>query len=176
MAQEIINIGAQANDGEGDPLRTAFTKVNNNFTQLFSTAYNTAEIITYGNLAQEIFSISANAFTQGTFQINSVDPDTLDSQNITISAAIKANGAGVTYSGHSTLFNGNAITQYSMVVADGNVILLVNPFITGQMVNFINYQVTYNNVVPGMSLALNQSPSNVLGTEYLQPITTQQGS
>jgi hypothetical protein len=63
-----------------------------------------------------------------------------------------------------------------MIVADGNVILLVNPFITGQMINFINYQVTYNNVVPGMSLALNQSPTNVLGTEYLQPITTQQAS
>jgi len=27
-----------------------------------------------------------------------------------------------------------------------------------------------------MSLALNQSPTNVLGTEYLQPITTQQAS
>jgi len=176
MAQEIINIGAQANDGEGDPLRTAFTKVNNNFTQLFATAYNTAEIVTYGNTAQEIFSIPANAFTQGTFQINSVDVTTLDSQNITITAAIRDTEAGVIYSGHSTLFNGNAITQYSMIVADGNVMLLVQPFITGQMVNFINYQVTYNNAVPGMSLALNQSPTNVLGTEYLQPITTQQTS
>ena len=176
MAQEIINIGAQANDGEGDPLRTAFTKVNNNFTQLFATAYNTAEVITYGNTAQEIFSISANAFTQGTFQINSVDPATLDSQNITITAAIKDTEAGVTYSGHSTLFNGNAITQYSMIVADGNVMLLVQPFITGQMVNFLNYQVTYNNAVSGMSLLVNQSSANVLGTEYLQPITTQQAS
>jgi hypothetical protein len=176
MAQEIINIGAQANDGEGDPLRTAFTKVNNNFSQLFSTAYNTAEIVTYGNTAQEIFSIAANAFTQGTFQINSVDPDTLDSQNITITAAIKDTEAGVTYSGHSTLFNGNAITQYSMIVADGNVMLLVQPFITGQMVNFLNYQVTYNNAVSGMSLLVNQSSANVLGTEYLQPITTQQAS
>jgi len=176
MAQEIINIGAQANDGEGDPLRTAFTKVNNNFTQLFATAYNTTEIVTYGNAAQEIFSISANAFTQGTFQINSVDPATLDSQNITITAAIKDTEAGVTYSGHSTLFNGNAITQYSMIVADGNVMLLVQPLITGQMVNFLNYQVTYNNAVSGMSLLVNQSSANVLGTEYLQPITTQQAS
>jgi hypothetical protein len=36
MAQEIINIGAVANDGAGDPLRTAFTKTNNNFSQLFA--------------------------------------------------------------------------------------------------------------------------------------------
>ena len=37
MSQEIINIGAAANDGTGDPLRTAFDKVNNNFTQLYTT-------------------------------------------------------------------------------------------------------------------------------------------
>ena len=38
MAQEVINVGTAPNDGLGDPLRTAFTKTNNNFTQLFSTA------------------------------------------------------------------------------------------------------------------------------------------
>lgn len=38
MAQEIINVGTAPNDGLGDPLRTAFTKTNTNFTQLFSTA------------------------------------------------------------------------------------------------------------------------------------------
>lgn len=35
MAQQIINTGTTANDGTGDPLRTAFTKCNDNFTQLF---------------------------------------------------------------------------------------------------------------------------------------------
>ena len=36
MAQEIINIGTTANDGAGDPIRTAFSKTNNNFSQLFA--------------------------------------------------------------------------------------------------------------------------------------------
>ena len=36
MAQEIINVGTVANDGQGDPLRSAFTKTNNNFSQLFA--------------------------------------------------------------------------------------------------------------------------------------------
>ncbi len=36
MAQQIINIGAVANDGTGDPLRTAFDKANDNFTELYS--------------------------------------------------------------------------------------------------------------------------------------------
>jgi len=36
MVQQVINIGAGANDGTGDPIRTAFDKINNNFGQLFS--------------------------------------------------------------------------------------------------------------------------------------------
>lgn len=36
MAQEVINIGTGNNTGNGDPLRTALTKVNNNFDDLYS--------------------------------------------------------------------------------------------------------------------------------------------
>jgi len=60
MSQIIINTGNVANDGTGDPLRTAFTDVNTNFTQLFnagpvgsniSIANNTIQVTnTNGNL------------------------------------------------------------------------------------------------------------------------------
>ena len=36
MAQQIINIGASANDGTGDPLRTCFQKINSNFSEIYS--------------------------------------------------------------------------------------------------------------------------------------------
>lgn len=36
MAKQVINIGTTANDGTGDPLRDAFDKVNDNFTELYS--------------------------------------------------------------------------------------------------------------------------------------------
>lgn len=36
MAQQVINIGAVANDGTGDPLRTAFTKCNQNFAEIYA--------------------------------------------------------------------------------------------------------------------------------------------
>lgn len=35
MAKQIINTGLAANDGTGDPIRTAMTKVNANFTELY---------------------------------------------------------------------------------------------------------------------------------------------
>ena len=35
MAQQTVSIGSSSNDGTGDPLRTAFTKVNENFSELY---------------------------------------------------------------------------------------------------------------------------------------------
>ena len=35
MAKQTIGIGTSANDGTGDPLRTAFTKINANFSELY---------------------------------------------------------------------------------------------------------------------------------------------
>ena len=36
MAKQVINIGTTANDGTGDPIRDAFDKCNDNFTELYS--------------------------------------------------------------------------------------------------------------------------------------------
>lgn len=36
MTQQIINIGATPNDAQGDPLRVAYNKINQNFTELYT--------------------------------------------------------------------------------------------------------------------------------------------
>ena len=36
MAKEIISTGSAANDGNGDTLRSAGTKINSNFSELYS--------------------------------------------------------------------------------------------------------------------------------------------
>ena len=41
MAQQIIDVGAVPNDGEGDPIRTAFIKTNDNFTELYAGGAST---------------------------------------------------------------------------------------------------------------------------------------
>ena len=38
MAKQTVNIGTSANKGNGDPLRTAFTKINANFDELYTKA------------------------------------------------------------------------------------------------------------------------------------------
>ena len=35
MTKQVISIGTAANDGTGDPIRTAFTKINANFTERY---------------------------------------------------------------------------------------------------------------------------------------------
>jgi hypothetical protein len=40
MSNQMINIGSSANDRSGDPIRTAFDKVNANFTELYNSVAN----------------------------------------------------------------------------------------------------------------------------------------
>ena len=53
MAKQIINIGTSPNSGNGDPLRTSFTKINQNFTELYDSQAGAVDL---GN-----FKISGNA-------------------------------------------------------------------------------------------------------------------
>jgi hypothetical protein len=38
MAKQTVNLGSSANDGTGDPLRTAFDKINDNFDEIYSVS------------------------------------------------------------------------------------------------------------------------------------------
>ena len=71
MARQIINVGASANDGTGDGLRTAFVKSNENFAEL------------YGN------SVTPTFLSNGTSNIGVVSSD----GNVTVSIANLANVA-----------------------------------------------------------------------------------
>lgn len=175
MAQlEVINVGSTANDGTGDPLRVAFEKVNNNFANLWATGFNTLEAITIGNTpGQLIFSIPVTEFTQATFQINSSDQSSNNSQNIVINAAINNSQTNVKWTGHSTLFFGNSVTGYDMLVSNGNVNLVANPIVNVQLTHWIAYQVTFDPMLPGSYLMLQQGVDNALGSENLQIITTE---
>tara|TARA_R110000744_G_scaffold92179_1_gene178657 strand:+ start:26812 stop:27315 length:504 start_codon:yes stop_codon:yes gene_type:complete len=82
MAKQVINIGTTANDGTGDPLRSAFDKVNDNFTEL------------YDDDAGDVNSITATA------PIVRDSPD----GNVTISLA----DDGITYAKLGTEFKTSA--------------------------------------------------------------------
>jgi hypothetical protein len=175
--QEYINIGATPNDGNGDPLRVAFGKINNNFSNLFLTTTTTSTAYTDGNAPnQVIFEVPIDKFYQGEIQIRSSDSGTPDMQDITLSASLTNNRAGVKFSGHSTLFEGNAICRYDMDVSAGNVRVLINPLADIGIEHFISAYITYpdNPVVSGVEIALNGYANGYLmGTENDLILTTE---
>jgi hypothetical protein len=177
MAQELINIGTSPNDGSGDPLRVAFAKINNNFTQLFATGFATYQVTTFdGTPDQIILEFPAILMTQATFQINSSNPDTNDSQNVTINAAISNDGTSVQWTGHSTVFINNPVTQYDMTLdsVSGNIRLLVSPLSNIVLNHLISSQVEVANLVYGTPMGLEGPNGAVIVTENNLPITTQQ--
>lgn len=142
-SQEYINIGTTPNDGLGDPLRTAFGKINNNFSNLFFTTVTSTSANTTGLTAnQVIYEYPANAFTQGVFQIRSSNSAN-NSQDITISAQITNNNSSIKFTGYGLTFSGNAVTNYNMDVNSGNIRILANPIANANISHFIASQVTY---------------------------------
>lgn len=60
MAQDKVNVGVYANDGTGDPLRGAFIKLNDDFTEAFSDLSNTSNSV--ANLTSNVLAINAHTF------------------------------------------------------------------------------------------------------------------
>lgn len=144
MAIQLVNIGGLPNDGEGDPLRTAFSKINNNFTYLQQTSTNITKSITLNNTAnQVIFEYPADEFTMGLLQIKSYRDDNNDSQMVFLGAQTYNDLSDVKYTIYGITNVGSWLTQYDMDVADGNVRVLVSPLQNQVITHFISYQITY---------------------------------
>ena len=64
MAREIINVGATSNDGQGDPIRTAFIKSNDNFAELYSRAQTNVPTSLTGSPGDRtgMYAADANTF------------------------------------------------------------------------------------------------------------------
>ncbi len=173
---EVVNVGALPNDGEGDPLRVAFQKINNNFANLWQTSFQTSNTFSVGNTpGQVIFEYPVSSFTQGMFQIKTFNPGTNDSEQISLSAQIHNNGNGVAYSGYGTTVVNTWLTTYSMDVSGGNVRILVDPFIDEVLQHFISSQITFiGTEVPGLLIELDGYPSSsVMATEDNIDISTE---
>jgi len=75
MTKQTINVGATANDRTGDSLRTAFNKVNENFTELYVA-----------------LGLDNNGLNLGAFTFTGSVLSTDDSTNITIDRPVTVNG------------------------------------------------------------------------------------
>lgn len=173
--QQIINIGTLPNDGQGDPLRTAFEKINNNFSSLFNTFTNTSSTYTNGNTqGQIIFTAPANTFSQGLFYIQSAETVGANSQAISILSQLSPDLVHVTFTATGFTFYGACLSTFDMNVVNGNVQIRANPLVNETLIHFIGSQIMWiGNAVSGQDIALDGYVNSVLATEADNNITTE---
>jgi hypothetical protein len=175
MAIELVDVGTEPNDATGDPLRTAFQKINNNFVFLQQSSSNIADAVTLDDTPnQVIFEYSANIFTQGMFQIKSYNEDNNDSQDVMLQAQLSNDGTQVKFTGYGSSFFGNNVCTYDMTVSSGNVQILVSPLDDVVLNHFISYQITWTGSL-GLGSPIASETQGDLITEYGNAFITTEG-
>ena len=154
MAQQTINIGATANDGTGDQLRTAFDKVNDNFVEVYTEL---------GGTSLSNIKISGNTIstddTNGNLTLDPNGTGTIvlanavtASSTVVITGATTVNG-GFAAAGTSGTFITFGAADVTPTVAGGNLFktggaVTVTTFddgVAGQSINVISaHAVTYD--------------------------------
>jgi hypothetical protein len=164
MAKETINVGIVINDGTGDDIRSAFVKVNKNFTELYdigaqnNTGANvgsgsgifknkTGDILNFKSLTPgngiRITPGTSNIVIENAWpSISSITAD--DSHHIisTGSQAIVVTGAG----GISTSISGNTLT----ITGGANIVNDTNPTLSADL-NLAGHNVTNGGTITANS-------------------------
>lgn len=113
MAQQVINVGAAPNDGTGDPLRTAMTKANANFSALWPIATQVASASATIDFTSGIDS----TFNEYLFAFTNILPAT-NAVNFTLQVSINAGSSWITtgtYARTLNLLNGSTNTPTGIV-------------------------------------------------------------
>jgi|MDTC01.1.fsa_nt_gb hypothetical protein len=152
MAKQTINLGSSANDGTGDPLRTAFDKVNDNFDELYlySTVTSTNNI-----------TITAN---------------TIATDNTNGDVIVDPNGTGrlILATGSELRFTDHVDNAIAFVDAQGDVKLSANLTYDGSAALAVTGSVTATTTMQGTTITAttafvpDASDGAALGTSALQ--------
>ena len=152
MAKQTVGLGTTANDGTGDPLRTAFDKINDNFDELYLNS-----TITAGNNITITGNTIASDDTNGDINI---DP----------------NGTGrlILATGSELRFTDHVDNAIAFVDADGDVSLSANLTYDGSTALAVTGSVTATTTMQGTTITAttafvpDASDGAALGTSALQ--------
>ena len=188
MAREIINVGTNANDSTGDPLRTAFQKLNNMTAELYTDdASDVNSIVATAPIARNnatgIVTISLNDAGIVTDKIAD-DAVTTDKLANAINSAITANTAKVTNATHTgdvtgsgalTIVDDKVITSK---ILDANVTTakIADDAVTAdKLANSINSEIAANTaktgITSGQASAITANTSKVTNATHTGDVT-----
>lgn len=117
MAKQTILLGTGANSGTGDPIRTAFTKVNSNFTELYNVfaSIPAAQISSDWNATSGLSQILNKPTIPAAY--------TLPTASTTVLGGVKVDGTTVTINGSGVISAGAAANTLSGTTLASNVTL-----------------------------------------------------
>lgn len=128
MARQTINIGTNANDGTGDPLRTAFDKINDNFAELYGADGDSntlagdldlngnSIVTTRSNEDIRLVPAGTGRVIAGAFTFSGTTISSDDSTQITIAENIQTTGT-LNVSGATTLSTSLTLASGATVTA-----------------------------------------------------------
>lgn len=170
MTQQVINVGSVPNDGTGDPIRTAYIKCNNNFSELYSRVQTDPPLSLVGSPGDvagmtaydENFFYYCFADYDGSSVIwralsNSTPIELANgSSNIVIAAnstvSISVAGVSNVASFTPTTFNVNNIDAAGTIAADGNLTVGGSLNLAGDLISGGN--LTVNDTIQAQDLIL----------------------
>jgi hypothetical protein len=120
MSQQIIDIGAEANDGTGEPLRSAFNAVNQNFSEVYAAGPVGSNVKITGNTIT-VTGINNNLVLAAN-GIGNIQANSSFIPSVSGVYSLGANGAQFD-SVYSVAFYGNGAGLTGVSVDAGNVIL-----------------------------------------------------
>lgn len=102
MAKQVINVGTRPNSKDGDAVRDAFTKVNQNFTELY-------DFVAAANLTELTQDYTAAMLLNGVHEGISVEYDDAGNKlNLVVAQDLDGGSASTVYDDNTSLDGGGA--------------------------------------------------------------------
>jgi hypothetical protein len=131
MVQQVVNVGVQANDATGDLFRDAFTKINNNFANLFAGNFPAAQL-TVGPPPSGV-ALTVNGLSGQSALTTSVGNVTIGSPTDGTVSAFNVNGSPNGISGVEAM----TLVQNSPTSGSGGLLITSNPASPSNLVTSI---------------------------------------
>jgi hypothetical protein len=170
MANQVLGLGGNANDGTGDTLRAAADKINDNFLEIYTLIGDTSSLSSGISATASVVSLTAPTIT-------GVVGGTQTSATITTLATTTVNGT--TLNGGTLALAAGSITDSSGAISFGNENLTTTGTITGLLATAAQTNITSLGTLTALqidNLNLNGNTlSTTAGTDLnITPVSGQQ--
>ena len=174
MAQQTINVGSVPNDGTGDPLRTAYQKINNNFNEIYSNVVGSNFKFTVNTMTTKLGNINISPLGTSSVVVGVNNQlflsNVANSTNENTGALVVAGGVGiakdVNIAGNLNVIGTIFGSSIEINVIENSPIGVTTPA-TGTFTTLIADFFTSNNSIDTSSLTFDSGSGNTISANVV---------